>query len=228
LTWNNRLANRQNAEVYNFYSSGEEVLRTYTTRPTPSFAGLILGGIYSKMASLWQGNSAPIYSYVWNWQELYKGQMPAGINNILGSDHGGWGFNTYYTTYVDDNPIYISPAAAAQLSPATLQTNPVFDVTYDTPLFGANGSSYAQANYNRILSDAIPALTLPAGANPITTPGIVVQNFDMKTQLENNWPPGRFDSGEHNNNWYHSDFHQVAYTFTYKLFDEMVTLGNLK
>jgi hypothetical protein len=128
----------------------------------------------------------------------------------------------------------ISPANAALLTTNQLQTNAFFysappDCYPDAPLEEANGSAYAQTNRNRILSDAIPALTLPAGANPVSIlnqPG-QTHNFDMMA-LENNWPPGRFDSGEHNNNWYHSDFHQVAYTFTYPLFDEMVTLGNLK
>ena len=35
LTWSGRLANLQNASVYNFYSSGEEVLRDYPTDHPP-------------------------------------------------------------------------------------------------------------------------------------------------------------------------------------------------
>ncbi len=44
--------------------------------------------------------------------------------------------------------------------------------------------------------------------------------------LENAWPQGRLDTSEQNN-WHHSDFVNVAYTFTYKLFNQFVTLGNL-
>ena len=81
----------------------------------------------------------------------------------------------------------------------------------------------------------IPALTLPVGANPVLgldQPG-VTHNFDMQTNYENGWPtvrgpaqypPSTPAAGE----WHHSDFHQVGYTFTYKLFDKMVALGNLK
>jgi hypothetical protein len=41
----------------------------------------------------------------------------------------------------------------------------LFDVRIDGPLFGAGGSSYAQQYGNRILSGAIPVLTLPVGAS---------------------------------------------------------------
>jgi len=46
--------------------------------------------------------------------------------------------------------------------------------------------------------------------------------------FENGWAQGRLNSGEYNDNWYHSDFHQMAYTFTYLLFNQFVTTGNLK
>jgi hypothetical protein len=82
---------------------------------------------------------------------------------------------------------------------------------------------------NRILSDAIPAMSLVTGANPVTgfsPPRNASQrNVDMMT-LENAWPQGRLDTSEQNN-WHHSDFVNVAYTFTYKLFNQFVTLGNL-
>ncbi|MGA2871460.1 MAG: alpha/beta hydrolase, partial [Verrucomicrobiota bacterium] len=69
LTWSGRLSNLQNADVYNFYSSGEEVLRTYPTRPTPSFTGIATAG---SLGELWDG--IPISSYAWTWQELLKGE----------------------------------------------------------------------------------------------------------------------------------------------------------
>jgi len=243
LTWNNRLAaGLQNADVYNFYSSGEEVLRAYPNTSTPSFSGLVASTIYSQMAGIWQGNGTPIASYVWNWQELLKGRMPYGVNDILGSDHGGWKFNdaSYGTNGIlSTSWTHMSPIAAVALPTTELQTNAFFDVTdfigqipfdwtQDLNLYGATGSNYAKVFRNRLLSDTIPALTLPVGANPITTPGIVIENYDMMTQLENGWPQGRLNSREHNNNWYHSDYRQVAYTFTYRLFNQFVNTGNLK
>ena len=99
--------------------------------------------------------------------------------------------------------------------------------TADTALFGTSGSTYAQAHRNRILSDAIPALTLPVGANPVTGAGIVAGNTDMQT-LENNWPAVRMQNNTELNKWHHSDCRQVAYTFTYQLFDNIVTMGELQ
>jgi hypothetical protein len=101
-------------------------------------------------------------------------------------------------------------------------------------MFGATGSTYAQANRNRILSDAIPALTLPVGANAVTNLDVRFggnHNFDMQAVFENGWPSGRAtlrvgaaSFGE----WHHSDCREVAYTFTHKLFDEIVNDANLR
>jgi len=243
LTWNNRLAaGLQNAAVYNFYSSGEEVLRAYPNTSTPSFTGFAGSQILQSIF-----DSLPVAAYLWNMQELQKGRSP--LNDVLGSDHGGWKFNdlAYGTNGIlATSWTHMSPAAAAALTPAQLQTNAFFDVTdfigqypppftQDLNLYGTPGSGYAKLYRNRLLSDTIPALSLPVGANPL--PGFspplspTLRNFDMQASFENNWPSGRppqkvgaLAQGE----WWHSDFQQAAYTFTYKLFNQFVTLGNLK
>ena len=46
--------------------------------------------------------------------------------------------------------------------------------------------------------------------------------------LENGWPVGRAKNPAEAINWHHSDVRVVAYTFTYQLFNQMVTTGNLK
>jgi hypothetical protein len=110
-----------------------------------------------------------------------------------------------------------------------LVTNAFFNMSVDGNMFttSSSGSTYAQTNRNRILSDAIPALTLPVGANPIPKFVPIGHNADMMV-LENGWPQSRLQNAHELNNWWHSDFHQMAYTFTYKLFDQFVTTGNLK
>jgi hypothetical protein len=167
------------------------------------------------------------------WQEKLKGLMLA--NGLLSSDHGGWQFNTSYAS--------LTVAQANALSSSQLKTNAFFNFsspsgsffpfTNDLALESSSGSSYAQANRNRILSDAIPCLTLPAGANPVPAFNSSGRNFDMQTLYENGWPLGRGSAnyptgttaaGE----WHHSDNRAVAYTFTYQLFDKMVTVGNLQ
>jgi hypothetical protein len=239
LTWWGRLSNLQNASVYNFYSSGEEVLRDYPTDPPPYLLGIAAG----QLVSLWKGDTG---EYTWAWQEKLKGLMPA--NFLLSSDHGGWQFNEAYETYAYLGGSYYwepeSPTTAAALTTSQLQTNAFFNFatqtgfvvfTNDLALETSGGSSYAQANRNRILSDAIPCLTLPLGANADTNLNVEfggTRNFDMQASYENSWPRGRgagqYPAGTTFGEWHHSDVRAVAYTFTYKLFNQMATVGNLK
>jgi len=224
LTWSNRLGNFGSTAVYNFYSSGEDVLRTHVGAP-PGDLFTLFG---SQLVQWIEGQSG---TYVWAWQEKDKGRMSG--NSILSSDHGGWGFfgiSSIYTTY--------TVAMANAIPPSQLQTNAFFDMSVDTALFttSSSGSAYAQANRNRILSDAIPAVTLPLGANYDTNLDLEfsdTRSFDMQTLYENGWPQGRGPAqypfgttafGE----WHHSDIRVVAYTSTYHLFDKLVTTGNVK
>jgi len=227
LAWSGRLGNFHNAQVYDFYSSGEEVLRTNTIDPPLISIGSTAASFASYLAT-----HSPIASFVWVWQEKSKGVGL--IDTVLGSTHGGWKFNTNAPYYYTNNGVLTHmPNSQASLLPASqLQTNAFFDTSYDYLLFNPlTGSAYAQANGNRILSDAIPALTWPVGSNPVPSFDDN-HNKDMMT-LENGWPIGRGAPrwpvgtaafGE----WHHSDFHEVAYTFTYHLFDQYVSLGNLK
>ena len=102
-------------------------------------------------------------------------------------------------------------------------------VNADLALQGSGGSAYAQAHRNRILSDAIPAMTEPIGANAISRlapSGQPNRNFNMQTN-ENGWPAG-FRTGSETTSWHHSDIKVVAYTYTHKAFDQIATQGNLK
>ena len=240
LTWSGRLANLQDTSVYNFYSSGEEVLRDYPTDPPVTYIGIVA----SQLVSIWEGNTG---ENAWAFQEKLKGLMPR--NGFLSSNHGGWQFNqAYETNTVVDSFNYwepMSPAAAAELTVTELQTNAFFNwgsasgsslpFNNDLSLESSSGSSYAQANQNRILSDAIPCLTLPVGANLVPRlqpPESPVQlNFDMQGTCENGWPasrPARTTGVSAAGEWHHSDVRAVAYTFTYPLFNQIVIVGNLK
>lgn len=239
LTWSGRLANLQNASVYNFYSSGEEVLRDYPTDPPTNYLGIVK----SQLVALWEGDSGVD---AWAFQEKLKGLMLG--NGFLSSDHGGWQMNEAYETNVANGygSSYWEPmsqGAASALTTNQLQTNAFFNVssgaqyadpfTNDLALESSSGSSYAQTNQNRILSDAIPCLTLPVGANPVPKLDSFGRNFDMQTLYENGWPLDRgkaqwpVDTTAYGE-WHHSDVRAVAYTFTYQLFDQMVTFGKLK
>lgn len=132
--------------------------------------------------------------------------------------------------------MHLPPGQAALLPNSQLQTNAFFDFastnfTGDLALYGSLGNAYAFTYRNRILSDAIPALSLPIGANPVGRLQASGRNFDMQASFENGWPTGRGTQkagatapGE----WHHSDFREVAYSFTYQLFNEIVNQANLK
>ncbi|MGH7941109.1 MAG: hypothetical protein ACREFR_08580 [Limisphaerales bacterium] len=234
LTWNGRLAGLQNASVYNFYSSGEEVLREYTGGYPPSELEGALNQAEYYLATTMLDAGLPAGDYTWAWQEMLKGRGE--LDWVFSSTHGGWKFNTNAPySFVTNGVITQIPDSQATLTLSSqLQTNAFFDVTSpsfgnaDLALFGSIGSSYAQANQNRILSDAIPALTLPVGANLVSILG-ASHNFDMSTStFENGWPAVRLQNGTEGNNWHHSDCRQIAYPFTHQLFDDIVTLGGLQ
>ena len=233
LTWNNRLGNLQNVAVYNFYSSGEEILREDDADPPTDFYSAVVTQLADAAVE-----GVPFGTYTWYWQE--KGKGPSTEDWLLGSSHGGWKFNTYWLGALGFPQ---SPAIMNDTPNSILLTFPMFDfnstvnsslLDIDNELlgvvYGVDPSVYAAANRNRILSDAIPAMSLVTGANPVplfSPPRSATQrNFDMMT-FENGWPQGRLNSREVNK-WHHSDFVNVAYPFTYKLFNQFVTTGNLK
>jgi hypothetical protein len=233
LSWNNRLGNLRNVDVYNFYSSGEEVLRTYTSDPPPDLLGLPVGAIAVQAANeLFAGT--PFGTYTWYWQEKGKGTCQQ--DWFLGSSHGGWQFS-YSPAFQVHNQygtiVFVPPDQVSSLMLTTneIQTNSFFNMnSYNTPypdaaLLGSSGSTYAQTNRNTILADTIPAMSLVAGANPVPKFNPTGHNIDMMT-LKNGWTPSR--TGSEAGMWHHSDFVQMAYTFTYNLFDQFVTTGNLK
>ena len=220
LAWSQRLTNFNSTQVYNFYSSGEEVLRDYPADPPTDVLSALASVVMDALVL-----QNPPSSYVWVWQEKAKGL--AATDSLLGSTHGGWRFNTNYSS--------LTPAQAALLSPAQLRTNAFFDFaspsfTADLALYGDLGNVYAYYNRNRILSDAIPALSQPVGANSVprlSQQGQPTRNFNMNSDdFKNGWPTSR--TSEEGQRWHHSDFRQVAYTYTYKLFNSFANQGNLK
>ena len=230
LSWNGRLSNLGNVDVYNFYSSGEEVLRLTADDPPSSTIGILAQQVINRVSLFGLWPDVPFGTYTWYWQE--KGKGTCDEDGLIGSSHGGWRFSDYYYGV----PV-VSANSTAYTPNSMLPQHPFFDFSRaalvgsthpDLALTNAaTGSAYAAANRNRILADAIPAMSLVAGANPVTIlnqPGNS-HNFDMMT-LKNNWSQGR--TGDESGKWHHSDFVQMAYTFTYKLFNQFVTTGNLK
>ena len=96
----------------------------------------------------------------------------------------------------------------------------------DTLLQSENGHLFAQTYRDRILADAMPARTLPVGANSVprfTPPVGDDRSFDMNA-LQHGWPTSRLPRTD----WRHSDIREVAYVFVHPVFNQFVNLGNLK
>jgi hypothetical protein len=147
---------------------------------------------------------------------------------------GGWGFNSAWhiaetttthgphggttTTYRTQTP---AEAATLLTNPDQLKTEPFFRRFQDNRLMTSGGSAAASEYITRAdaLGGAIPALSFPAGRNPIPRFG-QTRNVDLMTQ-QDGW-------GRSGGRWFHSDAKNMAYRYNYKLWDTWVDIGGLK
>ena len=168
---------------------------------------------------------------VWSLQEKLKGRTLAG--EILGSNYGGWGFNRYWYVPIDKGFTRVrSPEEANGLVDAQLVNNPFF-TSGPEDVHNDNGGMYVAEHRNTLLAEMIPARTLPAGGNRVLSSAFVRpdgedRNFNLtSTDFQNGWPQERLSNDSQRNRWLHSDINNVAYSFTWKLFDRFKTLGAL-
>jgi hypothetical protein len=102
--------------------------------------------------------------------------------------------------------------------------------TWITGLYTTSGGDTIAAdpaNRAQLLAQAIPALTLPAGANS-TSAFVKVKNFNMPAQFADakHWPSARgIDLPSSMPKWLHSDMNDVAYPYVHKLFDQIITIS---
>ena len=198
LTWNKRFLGLDNA--VNCYSESDEVLRNIEK-------------------GAWWGEDM---GSVWTIQEKYKGSIVLPIANVLPrtsvTREGGWGFNPTHIG-VDVGRV-VDTKKVKKLTDVQLLTDPVFTpfVTQGARLhslraFAANDSKEQYLLRAKLLADAIPALSYSAGANE--TGGTIKNNVDYMTKCEaGEWP-------RKNKAWHHSDLKNVAYYFTYKLYEKI-------
>ncbi len=98
LTWRNRFAPKPGIEYYDFHSTGEEVLDFDSTQ-TPSLTLALTITAANKLGeylhfTLPFGTGQPPGHRTWQLQEQLKGRTITG--KVLGSNFGGWGFNTLF------------------------------------------------------------------------------------------------------------------------------------
>ena len=209
LTWRDYFSSGVSV-AYNFFSSGEDVLRTH---PHDNYPGLL---------DYYDGVHA------WALQEKRKGRN--WISQIGGSTYGGWGFNSWYQdpeTWDYDLPTAVDEIkkrpffrpGGSDLAPLYVPTDP------NDP---DQGSQFATDNLHFLLAGFIPSRTLPVGANSVQRISDVGGgNFNMQNLYQNGWPQERLDDDSTQNNWLHSDLREVAYLYVYKLFDKFRQIGGL-
>ncbi len=218
LTWRGIFTNWRDTRVFNFYSSGEEVMGNI-----PHGAGDDLVTPVDVAFNL-----LFVKNYPWGCQEKLKGRMPV---DILGSPIGGWGFNQsdYGTTFPSSNPEYPdiwlppNPTSTHSTLKSQLMNQPFFGKS-PRDLFSTNediAENYAEQYRFDLLARAIPVRTFGVGANPV--PNVFEHSIDLQT-FQTGWPSSRGPDL----NWLHSDCRNVAYIFTHSLYENIVGKGALK
>ena len=120
------------------------------------------------------------------------------------------------------------PDETEEITSNQLKTKPFYwPFKYGDLYDAAKGSAEAdkkQVQYE-LLATAIPALSYAAAANPLEKldeeDDSKDRNFNMMNLKNGDWPAER--GGE----WYHSDFRDVAMSYTWPMFQEMIKQGEL-
>ena len=215
MGWANRfqdaLANA--TEVFNYYSSGDEVFHETANPPW------LLAGLDESWAN-----------YCWQKQETLKGsRLPAG------TAYGGWRFHIWTTTIWNDGEQrwdgvitnYTPAAVAAMVADGSITNNPVFNRGF-SPMFDCNASLDDQW---LALAKYVPAVSSPVGGRAVVRN--VGENVNMNLDAAiggvprpNGW--GRNAEQDGSQPWLHSDMKDVAFFYVYKLYEQLITKGNLK
>ncbi|HSH09189.1 MAG TPA: hypothetical protein VK995_02290, partial [Oceanipulchritudo sp.] len=237
LKWKSRFAGVfANTPCTNFYSTGEEILKT----GNGDLPGLF-GDIFEQ-------------ELIWVYNEMVKGTST--VTAALSTDlHGGWGFNRYFMEWVDPGGAAhppagdwqpISPSKADLIDSSELVAEPFFrPFAEDDSEFPAWGDSswlygatepanshlppvpFAGAqrdqilNHAKILAEAIPAHSAPTGSQPISL--IYRQgniNMDEECRDPGHWPVR--EDAEKRDRWLHSDYLNPAFSFVFNLYRKCV------
>jgi hypothetical protein len=196
------------ATCYNFFSSGEDVVNNAP---------------HGAAESIWN-----MTDYAWCGQEKLKGRITGSIAG--GSDWCGWEFNKSdygnWVTAPNMPPIWIRmpPDQAKNIPPAQLVTKPFF-LKFPSELFNTDAEKakqFATNNRFELLAKAIPARTFGIGGNEISKE-TKIKSHDMM-EMKTGW----YSNEKSKLPWKHSDFKNVAYIYTYRVYDNFVTFGGLK
>ncbi|HBA84461.1 MAG TPA: hypothetical protein DCZ95_10240, partial [Verrucomicrobia bacterium] len=169
--------------------------------------------VYPGTPSVFSGGPFHLEQYAWQKQEIFKGRGGLG-----GTDWAGWGFEGYWTSEGWISEYTMEQANAA--IPAQLRTNAVF-LHEPTTMFSSNITAQVA---NDIIAQGVPALSYAAGIDAIAPLGLD-RNYNANDHKPNGW--GR-SGGDYGARWLHSDLKNMAYFYTYDLFNQLVSQGGLQ
>jgi len=217
------LLSRQGLDVYNFYSTGDEVFKENQEVP-----GLVSGVFHWPTLNLdWPffHPNLELDAFPWQKQEVFKGV------NAAGSLSAGWGFHCW-TTNINNETVWVRYSAAganAMVSDGSIVTNAVFDRGVSA-MFSSTISDYDKAD---ILAFHIPAVSSPAGkVEVIGSHQDVANDFNLNdgAYRANDWGRPK-PSGYPENElmpWLHSDIKNMAYYHVYPAFTNIVEKGEMR
>jgi hypothetical protein len=237
LKWKNRFSGIGNlVSCINYYSSGEEVLRS-GNGDIPTLFG-----------------DAINQELVWVFNEMIKGTQTI-ASNLSTDIHGGWGFNRHYMDWVDPGGaahpppgewVPMSTQEAGLIALDSLTHEPFFhrfsSGDSDFPTWGdgswlygdaatanahlprvpfANASMDKIKNHAKVIAEAIPAHSAPAGSNPLPVFPLL-QNVDLDREVRDpsHWP--QRDDPAKRDRWLHSDYMKPALSHVSKFYKHLV------
>jgi|TARA_B110000305_G_C19256138_1_gene547186 hypothetical protein len=121
-----------------------------------------------------------------------------------------------------------TPEEAIDIPNEELRSHPFFQDFLEADLTDEDlGSELAKQDLIRfnVLASGIPALSFAAAANPVDG---VRDNFNMQElfRTDNEWPQEAHE-GRKAGNWVHSDFYNVALSYVYQMYDQMIETADL-
>ena len=218
LTWRDRFTKVTTYPgVVQYYSTADEVLSKALER-VPQLPDLSIG----------------ISANVWSIQEKAKGRQNLAGRLVPGVTSGGWGFRKLplsecipiliFRSCTTDEQIL--PNDAFAISNEGLKVLPFFKPFVSDALLTDAGSAAVVENFPYIMGYEIPALSFAAGStrlNPFT-----VENAINMNGIAVGWPFEERNITDMSIKWLHSDFKDVAYLYTHKLYKDMVDKGVMR
>ena len=205
--------------LYNYYSTGDEVLSIYDTPDLDGSGKITIHpfGLGGKRYHSWQK------------QERFKGRwLQSALGGFAGTSEMGWGFETFGNWTNGTPPMYeLGDPALPYVTPVRMHAYTIQQALAATddqlradPVFNHEPPEILSGNLQTgdidvLLARGVSALSRPAGAN------LVGHNFDgaendlNASSVSENWPRKSEASWK---GWRHSDIKDVALPFIFQTF----------